>query len=99
MITGRSVHNQRIERLLRDVFNGCLSRFHTLFYRIENNEFFALDINNELDICCLKYFFLQIINKCLEPWREAWIHHKLRKTRKTPLEMYADGLKDVRELI
>ena len=93
VITGRSVHNQRIERLWRDVFNGSLSRYHELFYQIENNDFnFEFDINNELDICCLKYFFLPIINDSLNQWREAWLHHKLRTTGKTPLEMYSDGL-------
>lgn len=74
VIIGRSVHNQRIERLWKDVFNGCLSRFHSLLYKIEENHFdFNFDINDEFDICCLKYFFLPIINKCLNQWREAWI--------------------------
>ena len=33
-ITGRSVRNQRIERLWRDVFAGCISFFYNLFYAL-----------------------------------------------------------------
>ena len=36
IITGRSTHNQRIERLWRDVFQGVLSFFYHLFYFLEN---------------------------------------------------------------
>ena len=35
-ITGRSVHNQRIERFWRDLFSGCISLFYNLFYMLED---------------------------------------------------------------
>uniref|UniRef100_A0AAV2KLY9 Integrase catalytic domain-containing protein n=2 Tax=Knipowitschia caucasica TaxID=637954 RepID=A0AAV2KLY9_KNICA len=37
-ITGRSTHNQRIERLWRDVFGGVLDLFYTCFSNLEAEE-------------------------------------------------------------
>uniref|UniRef100_A0A1X7TV99 Integrase core domain-containing protein n=1 Tax=Amphimedon queenslandica TaxID=400682 RepID=A0A1X7TV99_AMPQE len=47
-IFGRSVHNQRIERPWRDVFQGCLTGFYSVFYEME--EPCILDIDNELHL-------------------------------------------------
>ena len=37
-ITGRSVHNQRIERFWRDLFAGCTSVYYYLFHTLEDLE-------------------------------------------------------------
>ena len=36
VIVGRSVHNQRIERMWRDVFEGVLGFYHGLFHHLES---------------------------------------------------------------
>ena len=70
IIAGRSVHNQRIERLWRDVFSGCVSLFYRLFYFLEEHG--LLDPTDEKDLFSLHYVYLPRINKQLSLFQRAW---------------------------
>ena len=51
-IAGRSVHNQIIERLWRDLFSTCLAPFYHVFSSLE-----GLSPDDEIDIFCLHFFY------------------------------------------
>ena len=69
-LVGKSVHNQRIERLWRDVFEDVLASFYELFSLME--ELGILDPLSEIDLWCLHFSFLPHINYRLHEWSAAW---------------------------
>ena len=64
-ITGKSTHNQRIERLWRDVFTGVLSFYYKMFYFMEDQG--ILDPLNDVHISALHHVFLARINGKIKP--------------------------------
>ena len=48
MITGKSIHNQHIERFWRDLFTGCICHFYTLFRNLE--EVGVLNADDSMDL-------------------------------------------------
>ena len=86
MITGNSVHNQRIERLCRDVYNGVLNIFYQLLYFMEEQG--ILGLLNHLHIAALHHVFLPRINEKLELWRNAWAKHRIKTVRSCPLRLW-----------
>ena len=90
-ITGRSVHNQRIERLWRDVFSGCVSLFYRIFYSLEDAGLF--DPSNEGDLFSLHFVFLPRINRQLETFRQSYSHHRLRtEGNRSPYQLWIEGM-------
>ena len=90
-ITGRSVHNQRIERLWRDVFSNCTILFYNLFIFMEQSN--ILYIDDEVHMFCLQYVFKQRINSALQKFKHAWNNHPLSSERNlSPLQLWIRGL-------
>lgn len=86
-ITGRSVHNQRIEHFWRDMFSSCISVFYYLLYSLEDNR--LLCPNDELDLFALHYVFLPRINAHLDTFSQAYSRHRLRtETNYSPVQLW-----------
>lgn len=90
MITGKSTHNQRIERLWRDVYDGVLSYYYELFYFLEDQG--LLDALNDIHLYALRYVYVDKINERLLMWRNAWSQHRIRTVKSTPLRLFTAGM-------
>lgn len=90
-IAGSSVHNQRIERLWRDVYRCVCSTYHQLFLVMEDED--VLDPNSENDLFVLHFVFFPRINKQLKEFAAAWNHHPIRMERNwSPRQIMVNSL-------
>ena len=91
VITGRSVHNQRIERLWRDVATQVTEHFYRLFYEMEDEG--ILDVSVDLHFCALQLTCLPVINAGMNQFRRAWNSHRLRTQKnRSPEQIWLDGM-------
>ena len=90
MIMGRSVHNQRIERLWRDVYQGCLCLFYSIFTHLETCG--VLDPSNELHLFVLHFIYQPRIQQSLNSFRQAYINHPLSScANRSPAQLFFAG--------
>ena len=74
-ITGRSVHNSRIEHFWRDLFRGCTILYYNLFYLMEEES--VLDPDDMVNLFCLHYVYNKRINRSLRDFTNAWNRHPM----------------------
>ena len=86
VIVGSSVHNQRVERLWRDMHRCVTLLFYRLFYFMEIRVFWILSVR---DLYALHYVFLPCINLSLSKFQEGWNNHGIRTEQHvTPNQLF-----------
>ena len=91
VVTGSSVHNERVERLWRDVHRCELITFAEIFQNLESEGY--LDPLNQVDLFWLHYIFLPQINHNLLEFMGSWNHHKLStEGNRTPYQLFFEGM-------
>ena len=92
IITGTSVHNQRIERLWREVNGIVCCRFANIFSHLES---LILDATNELHLFALHFVYVPLINEALNELCTSWNSHSLStEGNLTPRQLWIQGMVD-----
>lgn len=90
VLVGSSVHNQRIERLWRDLHRCATSVYYKLFYYLEENG--LLNPVDNAHLFALHYIYKPRINQALQQFVEAWNNHGVRTEHgHTPNQLFTAG--------
>lgn len=95
VLVGSSVHNQRIERLWKDMHRCVTAMFYRLFYYLEYHS--LLDPISDTHLFALHYIYLPRINRSLQQFQQAWNNHRIRTERGlTPNQLFTAGALQLR---
>ena len=90
MLTGKSVHNVRVERLHRDVYVGVLSHFASIFDGLERGG--LLNPASEVHLYAFHFVFIPRINRALKEFINQWNCHPVSTERSfSPEQLFISG--------
>lgn len=90
-ITGKSVHNQRIERLWLDVYKEVCDQIYSELYALEEEG--LLNVENNTHKFCVQYIYKKAIDRKLRSFQTAWNSHKIRtENNHTPRQLWIHGI-------
>ena len=91
VIVGSSVHNQRIERLWRDMHQGVTVLYYRLFYYLEYND--LLNPIDDIHLFALQYVYVPRINHALNQFKNGWNSHSIRTEHgHSPIQLFTAGM-------
>ena len=90
ILTGKSVHNVRVERLHRDVYEGVLSYYVKLFTEMEDEG--ILDTMSEIHLFSLHYVYIPRIQQALDEFVAQWNTHPVStESNLSPEQLFIEG--------
>ncbi|KAL1020937.1 hypothetical protein UPYG_G00006640 [Umbra pygmaea] len=90
-ISGKSVHNQRVERLWRDVWMAVTCVYYELLHSLEED--CLLDPSNSLHLFSAHYIFVPRLQRDLDTFAQGWDNHAMRTEQNlTPNQLWTIGL-------
>lgn len=94
ILTGKSTHNQRIERQWRDMSKEVIFKYREMFFELDEIclRDYNTSVTEELPLFCLHFLFLRRINADLQRYMDRWNIHRIRtENNKCPARLLVEN--------